>query len=99
MYSRRILAEMHDEIEEQIQAMPDNYTSLEFYTSLERNHPHKYGTLIRSYMGRGHDRAHARQILHAQLMHTVNDRFSHLTRKVATIGNPKGGGMSQWVRP
>ena len=98
MYSKRVLKEMHDEIEHQIWAMPNNYTSLDFYSALARNHPQKYEALIHSYMKRGHDRPHAIQILNAQLMHTVNDCFSQLTRKVATIDNPKGGDMSQWVR-
>jgi hypothetical protein len=98
VYSQRILAEMHDEIVESIQAMPNHYTSLEFYSSLARNHPRKREILIDSYMEKGHDRPHAIQIFHQQLMHTVSDRFSHLTRKVATIGNPKGGEMSRWVR-
>ena len=98
MYNRLILAELHSEIEEQIRAMPNQFTSEEFYTSLARNNPRKYERLIARYVRRGHDRAHATQVLHAQLMHTVRDRFSHLTRKVATIDNPKGGDMSQWVR-
>jgi hypothetical protein len=97
VYNRRILAEMQDEIAEQIQAMPNNYTSLDFYTALRINHPHKYEAFILSYMRRGHDRPHAIQIFHSQLMHTVSHSFSRLTRKVATIGNPKGGEMSQWV--
>jgi hypothetical protein len=98
VYSRRIHAEMQDEIVEQIQAMANNYTSLEFYTALEINHPQRCEALILSYMQRGHDRPHATQIFHSQLMHTVSHSFSQLTRKVATIGNPKGGDMSQWVR-
>jgi hypothetical protein len=44
------------------------------------------------------DRPHAIQIVHSQLMHTVNDRFARLTQKVRTIPNPKGGDMSEWRR-
>jgi histidinol phosphatase-like PHP family hydrolase len=48
VYIRRIHSEMQEEIVEQIQAMPNNYTSLEFYTGLEISHPHKCEALIRS---------------------------------------------------
>jgi hypothetical protein len=41
---------------------------------------------------------HAIQIVNSQLMHTVNDRFHHLARKIRTIVNPKGGDMSEWTK-
>jgi len=98
MYNRQFLELGHAEIEGQIRTMPENYTSFDFYSGFERNYPLLYEDFICIYTDRHHDRPHAMQIVHAQLMHTVNDRFHHLTRKVRTVPNPKGGDMSQWVR-
>jgi hypothetical protein len=71
--------------------MPEHYVSLDFCNSFETNYPHLLEDFIRIYTDRRHDRPHAIQIVHSQLMHTVNDRFHHLTRKVRTIPNPKKG--------
>jgi len=90
MYNQQILDLARGEIEQQIQSMPAQFTSFDFYTAFAANHS-------RIYTQR-HDRPHAIQILHSQLMHTVNDRFSHLVRKTHTIANPKGGDMSAWVK-
>jgi hypothetical protein len=98
MYNRELLQAGGTQIEAQIYEMPRNYTSVDFYSAFERNHSHQYETFIRIYTQRGHDRPHAIQLVNSQLMHTVNDRFSHLTRKVRTVPNPKGGNMSEWVR-
>src|SRR6266481_5555691 len=98
MYNKCILGLAHEEIETQIRTMPQSYTSRDFYTSFENNHRQKYEDLIRIYTDRRHDRPHAVQILHSQLMHTVNECFSSLTRKVRTVSNPKGGEMSLWVK-
>jgi hypothetical protein len=98
MYNRKFLEDGHDEIEAQILAMPGNYVSLDFCTGFEENHPQLRENFIRFYMSRGHSRPHAIQIVHSQLMHTVNDRFHHLTRKIRTVPNPRGGDMSEWVR-
>jgi hypothetical protein len=97
MYNKQFLALAANQIEAQIRLMPRNYTSRDFYTAFERNHPKPYRAMICSYAGR-HDLPHATQIAHTQLMHTVNHCFHHLTRKVRTIPNPKGGDMSEWVR-
>ena len=88
----------HDEIEAQIGNMPERYVSCEFCNDFEANYPQLRRDFIRIYTDRGHDLPHAIQIVHSQLMHTVNDRFHHLTRKVRTVRNPKGGDMSEWVR-
>lgn len=100
MYNRQFLELAQDEIEAQIRQMPENYTSLDFYTGFERNYAQLYEDFIRIYTDRNNtlDRPHAVQIVHTQLMHTVNDRFHHLTRKVRTVRNPKGGEMSEWTR-
>jgi len=98
MYNQQFLAIAQQEIEAQIHAMPITFTSFEFYSSFESNHPQKYQDLLRVYTDRQHDEAHARQIVNSQLMHTVNDRFHHLARKVETIENPKGGDMSLWSK-
>ena len=100
MYNRQFLELAHDEIEAQIRQMPDHYTSFDFYTGFEGNHPQLYEDFIRIYMDRNStlDRPHAVQIVHTQLMHTVNDRFHQMTRKVRTVRNPKGGQMSEWTR-
>jgi hypothetical protein len=98
MYNRQFLQLGKNEIEEQILAMPRTYTSFDYYTAFERNHGQQYQQFIRIYMARNHDEPHAIQIVNSQLMHTVNDRFHHLTRKVSTVPNPKGGDMSEWVR-
>jgi hypothetical protein len=97
-YSKRVLDELGTEMERQIRAMPREYTSTDFYTALERNHAQKYENLVRSYMSHVVDRPHAIQKMHTQLMQTVNTCFSQLTRKMATISNPRGGNMSRWVR-
>ena len=78
--------------------MPRNYTSFDFCTEFERSHRQVREAFIDIYMKIRHDRPHAIQIVHAQLMHTVNDRFHHLTHKVRTIPNPHGGNMSDWIR-
>ena len=98
MYNQRMLNVAAQEIEAQIHAMFRNYTSLEFCAGFERNHLAHYEDFVGFYMARGKDRPHAIQIVHSQLMHTVNDRFHQLTRKVQTIPNPKGGNMSAWER-
>jgi len=98
MYNRRMLNLAADEIETQIRAMARNYTSLDYCAGFERTYSAHYEDFVRYYMRRGKDRAHAIQIVHSQLMHTVNDRFHQLTRKVQTIPNPKGGDMSAWER-
>ncbi len=99
MYNRQFMKIAQNQIETQILAMPVDYTSFDFYTSFEQNHPREYEQFLRLYTVRGHDRDHAVQIVNSQLMHTVHDRFPHLTQKVETIPNPKGGDMSRWVRP
>jgi hypothetical protein len=98
MYSKRVLDYMRDEIEQQIQAMPNTFSSADFYVALQNNYPVKYEDLVSSYIDPVTDHRHAIQKMHAQLMHTVNACFSQLTRKVATVANPKGGDMSQWER-
>ena len=100
MYNRQFLELAQDEIEAQIRQMPDNFTSSDFYTGFKRNYPQLYEDFIRIYMGRNStlDRPHAAQVVHTQLMHTVNDRFHHLTHKVRTVRNPKRGEMSEWTR-
>jgi hypothetical protein len=98
MYNQQMLDLAGDDIENQIAAMPLNYTSLDFCDAFAANYPTQYEEFIRLFTARGHDRPHAIQLAHTQLMHTVNDRFQHLTRKVQTISNPKGGDMSAWVR-
>ena len=98
MYNRRFLELGEAEIEAQIRRMPRHYVSLDFCTAFETNYPQLREDFIRIYTNRNHDLPHAIQIVHSQLMHTVNDRFRHLTYKVGTIPNPKGGEMSEWVR-
>ena len=98
MYNRQFLQLGHNEIEATILAMPRNYTSFDFCLEFERNHWQTREAFIEIYMHRRHDRRHAIQIVHSQLMHTVNKCFHHLTRKVRTIPNPNGGDMSDWVR-
>ena len=102
MYNRRMLERAHKEIEAQIRRMPrvKNCTSLDFYTGFQENHSTLYEEFIRMYMDRDStvDRPHAEQVVHAQLMHTVNHCFHHLIRKVRTIPNPKGGNQSEWIR-
>jgi hypothetical protein len=98
MYNRRMLNLAANEIETQIRAMQPNFTSLDYYRGFEQNYSAHYEDFVRHYLGRGKDRPHAIQIVHSQLMHTVNDRFHQLTRKVQTIPNPKGGDMSAWER-
>jgi hypothetical protein len=98
MYNRELLQNGEPQIEAQIGLMPPKYTSVDFYTDFERNYSQQYERFIQIYTQRGHDRPHAIQIANSQLMHTVKDRFSHLTRKVRTVPNPKGGDMSEWVR-
>jgi hypothetical protein len=78
--------------------MPVHFTSAEFYELFAENHSAKYEELIHIYTARNHDRPHAIQIVNSQLMHTVNDRFHHLARKIRTIVNPKGGDMSEWAK-
>jgi hypothetical protein len=98
MYNQRMLDLAADEIRNQITAMSRDYTSLDFCTAFKRTYSAYYEEFIRFYTARGHSRPHAIQVVHSQLMHTVNSRFYHLTRKVRTIPNPKGGEMSAWVR-
>lgn len=98
MYNEQFLTIASTEIELQIRAMPAQFNSNEFYERFAKNHSAKYEELIRLYTARNHDRAHAIQIVNSQLMHTVNDRFHHLVRKVRTVANPKGGDMSEWSR-
>jgi hypothetical protein len=100
MKNRQFLELAQDEIEAQIRQMPETYTSRDFYKGFEANYPQLYEDFIHIYMDRNGtlDRPHAVQIVHTQLMHTVNDRFHHLTRKARTIRNPKGGKMSEWAR-
>jgi hypothetical protein len=98
MYNRRMLTLAGGEIEMQIQAMPRYYTSHDFCTAFEEKYSVHYQDFVRYYTAKGKDRAHAIQIVHSQLMHTVNNRFRHLTRKLRTIPNPKGGDMSAWER-
>lgn len=98
MYNEQFLIIASTEIEAQIRAMPAHFTSDEFYEHFAQNHSAKYEELVRLYTTRNHDRPHAIQIVNSQLMHTVNDRFHHLARKVRTIANPKGGDMSEWTR-
>ena len=78
--------------------MPQTFTSSDFCEVFQENHSRQYEAFLEIYARRHHDRAHAVQIVHSQLMHTVNDRFSHLARKVRTLPNPKGGAMSEWRR-
>jgi hypothetical protein len=98
MHNRKFLELGRDEIEAQIRTMPRHYVSIDFCIGFESNYPQLRENFIHIYTNRGHDRPHAIQIVHAQLMHTVNDRFHHLTGKVRTVPNPKGGEMSEWVR-
>lgn len=98
MYNQQMLDLAAAEIETQIRAMPRNYTSLDFCTEFKKNYPQRYDEFVRLFTAKGHDEPHAIQLAHSQLMHTVNDRFQHLTRKVQTIPNPKGGDMSAWER-
>jgi hypothetical protein len=98
MYNRMFLDRAHDQIASQIAAMPSRYFSNAFYATFEANHGTLYDEFVGYYMGKGHDRPHAIQIVNQQLMHTVNACFSHLTRKIRTVPNPKGGDMSEWER-
>ena len=98
MYNRQFLEMGHDEIEAQIRRMPERYLSSEFCDDFEANYPQLIEDFVRIYTARRHDRPHAVQIVHSQLMNTVNDRFHRLTRKLRTVPNPKGGDMSEWVR-
>jgi hypothetical protein len=83
-------------IETTIRNMPRTYTSEDFTTVFGNNHPALYDSFVQIYLDRP-DQPHAIQIVHSQLMDTVNDRFLRLTRKVRTIPNPEGGDMSEWV--
>jgi len=98
MYNGQFLELGGEKIEQQILAMPESFNSMDFYSQFEQNYPKLYDQFILMYMSKGHDRPHAVQIVHTQLMHTVNDRYHHLARKVRTIPNPKGGQMSEWSR-
>jgi hypothetical protein len=100
MYNRQFMEVGRDEIAAQIREMPATFTSLDFYTRFQSNYPQVYEDFVRIYTSRdtGLDRPHAIQIVHTQLMHTVNDRFHNLARKVRTVPNPKGGEMSEWTR-
>ncbi len=98
MYNKQFLAIASTEIEAQIRAMPAHFASNEFYERFAQNHSAKYKKLIHLYTARNHDQSHAIQIVNSQLMHTVNDRFHHLARKIRTIANPKGGDMSEWTK-
>lgn len=98
MYNQQFLAIARAEIEAQIRAMPNHFDSREFYESFAQNHSARYEELVRLYTTRNHDRPHAIQIVNSQLMHTVNDQFHHLVRKVRTVANPKGGDMSEWSK-
>lgn len=98
MYNEQFLVIASNEIEAQIRAMPDRFDSRNFYDQFAANYRAKYDELIRLYTARGHDEPHAIQIVNSQLMHTVNDRFHHLARKVRTVANPKGGDMSEWTK-
>lgn len=98
MFNQRFLDLGRDEIDTQILAMPRGFASDAFCAAFESNHPQLYEDFLRIYLARGHSRPHAIQIVNAQLMHRVNDRFSDKARKVRTVPNPKGGDMSEWVR-
>jgi hypothetical protein len=98
MYNRQFLLLAQNEIEAQILAMPRDYTSFDYYTNFASNHGARYEEFVRIYTARNHDRPHAIQIVNSQLMLTVNNCFHHLTHKVRTVANPKGGDMSAWVR-
>jgi hypothetical protein len=98
MYNQQMLDLATVEIEAQIAAMASTYTSAEFYTEFALHYSGIYSQFIRSFTAREHDESHAIQLVNSQLMHTVNDKFSHLTRKVKTIPNPKGGDMSEWIK-
>ena len=98
MYNKRILEVAHTAIEEQLQGMPMRFDSNRFYLAFALHHAREYEAIVETYVTRGHDRAHAVQITHSQLMHTVNNKFDHLARKTADCPNPKGGRMSLWVR-
>lgn len=98
MYNRKMLQIGGTQIEAQIRLMPSNYFSVDFITAFERNHSQQYDSFVQLYRVGDCDLPHAKQTVNSQLMHTVNDRFSHLTRKVRTVPNPKGGNMSEWVR-
>jgi hypothetical protein len=102
MYNARFLQLGYDEIERQILDMPlgpHNYTSDDYLSRFSISNPQLYQDFIDMYTKRHHTRPHALQIVHSQLMHTVSECFPHLTHKVRTIPNPKGGDMSLWVRP
>ncbi len=96
MYNKQFLIIASSEIEAHIRAMPDHFDSRQFCEGFAENYSKKYKEFISLYTARGHDQPHAIQIVNSQLMHTVNDRFHHLTGKVRTVPNPKGGDMSEW---
>ena len=100
MYNQQFFNFGREQIETQIREMPSTFTSTEFLSRFEASFPAIYEDFIRIYMSWDDalDRPHAIQIVHSQLMHTVNDRFHSLARKVQTIRNPKGGDMSEWTR-
>jgi len=98
MHNQQFLDEGRTQIETQIRAMPRQFLADAFCADFERNYPALYEQFVGMYTSRGHDRPHAIQSVHAQLMSTVNTCFGHLTHKVATVQNPKGGDMSAWER-
>ena len=98
MYNRRFLDLADAEIAAQIRSMPPSFTSERFCQGFAERFPEKWERFVSLYTARSHDRPHAIQIVHAQLMHTVQSRFAHLTRKTRTVPNRKGGDMSEWVR-
>jgi hypothetical protein len=101
MYNSHFLQTGRDEIERQILAMPlppHNYGSDDYLRGFCASNPQLYRDWIGGYLTRHHTLPHAKQIVHSQLMHTVSTCFPHLTRKVQTIPNLKGGDTSLWER-
>ena len=82
----------------QLSQLPQSFASSRFIDRIARHAPVQYNHIVGIYVARGNDRAHAEQIAHREITHTLRNKFSHLVEKVGDCPNPKGGIMSLWNR-
>jgi hypothetical protein len=96
-YNKFLFTSAEAEIRDQILLMNREFTSLEFIEGFSNHARPEYEALIRRYLPR-YDRAHAMQIAHREITHTLRNKFGDLAEKVGDCRNPKGGSMSRWRR-
>jgi hypothetical protein len=97
-WNKEVFRILGPQIPNQIGQLPMSFDSSMFVDRVARYAPTQYGDVVRIYVSRGYDRAHAEWIAHREITHTLRNKFSHLVEKVGQCANPKGGTMSLWNR-